>query len=286
MRVEPRQRRSRQAFWSRRTALAGGVVLAAAIVAHRYGTIGADFALSLIAFGLALAAFALLSALSAFAVIWRQGRKGTGAAVQGLLLALVILAYPAALAVPLFSLPALSDVTTDIETPPAFSAVDWPHPVPQPNALAAQRLAYPDAVPRAYAVDAELVFNELAAIVADRGWDLRRAVPPEVILAPVAEAADDPPAAVPAEPDNGAAPAPPAPQETYRSGWIEAVAATPLLAFPEDVVIRVAPGPTGTVVDIRSASRHLAHDLGSNARRIAGIFEDLEGRLSLPAPGD
>ena len=68
--------------------------------------------------GLMLALAAAGCALVAFARIWTEGRRGFGLAVKGLLLACLILAYPAWFAFKALTLPALTDISTDIEDPP------------------------------------------------------------------------------------------------------------------------------------------------------------------------
>ncbi|MBE9538806.1 MAG: DUF1499 domain-containing protein [Proteobacteria bacterium] len=53
------------------------------------------------------------------------------------------------------------------------------------------------------------------------------------------------------------------------AGIIEAVATTSIMAFKDDIVIRLMRGAeNGTVIDLRSASRVGQSDLGANARRI------------------
>ena len=53
-----------------------------------------------------------------------------------------------------------------------------------------------------------------------------------------------------------------------------------MFAFSEDVAIRVRAEEDETVVDMRSASRFFAHDLGSNARRISSFLNELDARLA------
>jgi uncharacterized protein (DUF1499 family) len=66
---------------------------------------------------------------------------------------------------------------------------------------------------------------------------------------------------------------------------IEAVARTPILGFQDDFVIRLLRSPEGTRVDLRSASRRGAHDLGQNARRIRRFLADLDAVLQPEASG-
>ena len=60
------------------------------------------------------------------------------------------------------------------------------------------------------------------------------------------------------------------------SGRIEASATTPWFGFTDDVVVRIAPAPGGSRIDVRSVSRVGKSDLGVNARRI----RDFLGRMT------
>ncbi len=62
-------------------------------------------------------------------------------------------------------------------------------------------------------------------------------------------------------------------------GRIEATATTRIMRFKDDVVIRLRAHDGGTRLDIRSASRVGRSDLGVNARRIRGFFEELDSYL-------
>jgi hypothetical protein len=57
------------------------------------------------------------------------------------------------------------------------------------------------------------------------------------------------------------------------------VATTLVFAFRQDVVIRIVPDGDGTRVDMRSAARNAAHDLGSDADRVRRFFADLDNAL-------
>jgi len=71
---------------------------------------------------------------------------------------------------------------------------------------------------------------------------------------------------------------------TVRDGIIEAVARTPILGFRDDVVVRIRPTIDGARIDIRSASRYGRHDLGTNAKRVRGLIDDIDDVLSTPQP--
>ena len=272
MRIEPRQRRSSLARWSRRTAVAGLIVLAITITGHRSQLFASDATLVLIAIGLALAGFAVLMAFLAFIAIWRDGRAGARLALHGLVLAIVMLAYPMLLVSRMIALPAIADISTDTVAPPEFAAIRWSHPLPSPEAIEAQQTAYPEIVTRSFPEDAERVFAELGAIVESKGWEIVRLIGPGIAAPAIAVTPPDPdqPASALFEPS---------------PGWIEAIARTPIVAFREDVVIRITPDQTGAIVDIRSASRTFTHDLGSNAQRIVDLLAALEDRLSIGPDG-
>ncbi|MCK7597227.1 DUF1499 domain-containing protein [Microbulbifer sp. CAU 1566] len=61
-------------------------------------------------------------------------------------------------------------------------------------------------------------------------------------------------------------------------GRLEAVARTPVLGFTEDVVVRVQKEGQGVKVDVRSASRARAADLGSNGQRIRVFLKKMKKR--------
>jgi len=69
------------------------------------------------------------------------------------------------------------------------------------------------------------------------------------------------------------------------SGTVEAVAESPLFGFQDDVVIRVRPDGSGSVVDVRSKSRDGKGDMGANAGRIRAYVAALEQPGAGAAPG-
>jgi hypothetical protein len=71
-----------------------------------------------------------------------------------------------------------------------------------------------------------------------------------------------------------------------RAGLLSAEARTRMWKFVDDVEVRVTLDPHGwTRVDVRSASRVGAADLGTNARRIARFLHRLDGRLHRAGEG-
>lgn len=208
---------------------------------------------TVIAIGFLCAALAALAAVAAFVSIWRSGATGLGAALRGFIVGLAVLALPAYGGWKVVTEPRLNDISTDLANPPpldraALDRAASDAPIVAPTAVDAnlQHQAYPDIVPRHYPVSTERVFTEAKAIVDKRGW--------RVLLAK--------------EPD-----------EKDPGGLIEAVAQTLVFGFRQDVAIRMVEDGDGTRVDMRSAARTAAHDLGSDAQRVRSFFDDLDSAL-------
>jgi uncharacterized protein (DUF1499 family) len=150
-------------------------------------------------------------------------------------------------------LPRLIDISTDPHDPPQFeraqfdrTAEDRPIADPGDAEIAAQQDAYPDIVPRHYPVSTARVFDEAKTIVDDRHWRILTAREPS---------------------------------ETDETAHLEAVATTPIFGFRQDVAIDIVPDGDGALIDMRSAARNAAHDLGEDADRIRGFFGDLDAAL-------
>lgn len=203
-----------------------------------------------------LAGLALVAATIALRSVWRDGDQGAGTAIGAIVLALVALVLPALVVVDLARLPRLADVSTDVIDPPLFTAAPDAvvmRPLPGEALQAAQLAAYPAIVPRHYPLSPERVYQAIESLAGARGWRITDARAPDA--------------------DN-------------EVGWIEAGATTFLLALPVDVVIRVIADGSGTLVDMRSAVRIGAHDLGDDAARIGGFFADLDTSLQGVAEPD
>ncbi len=233
-------------------ALAIPVLLIAAI-GHRAGFVDTASTFAVIALGFSLAALAVIAALGALVVIWRDGRRGAGQALRGLVLGLVVLSMPGYGAWMVLSEPRLQEVSTDLVHPPDLSAAaadrapgDQPVDPADPDDADLQREAYPDIVPRHYPVSTARVYEEAAALVARRDWR---------VLAKQE------------------------PTDSNPTGTIQAVATSLIFAFRQDVAIRIVPDGDGSLVDMRSQSRDSAHDLGGNAQRIKRFFRDLDNAL-------
>ena len=252
-------RMSRRAVWSHRLARFAVPVLLVTALAHRFALIDTPTALTLLAIIWAGSTVALLLGLSAMRAIWRLGIAGTGRAFAGIVTTLPILAVPLFFAGLLLRTPVLNDVTTDPADPPQFAAAaslrdSLANAVAYPGALAAERQlqAYPELRPFRLAMPAGEAFPIVAEVARDQGW---RVIASEAPSGPEA-------------------------------GRIEAVASTLLMAFRDDVAIRVAPDGEGSRIDIRSASRYGSRDFGTNASRIRSFLFALRERAAPTAGGE
>jgi uncharacterized protein (DUF1499 family) len=252
---------SRLAIWSRRIALFSLVATFIAIVVVRSGALEIVPALSTLGGALALAMLAILLAFGAAVSIWKDGVGGIGEAVTGLLIGLVLIAYPLYVGVKAYKLPAIYDITTDPIDPPRFDAIARlrprdANPVTYAGLYTAeqQRTAYSDIEPDMTSVSPQEAYDAAMKVITKRKWHVVDARPPQ-----------------------GTAP---------RDDLLEAIARTPILGFRDDVAVRVRATHEGARIDVRSASRYGRHDLGTNAARVRSLIEDIDDVLATPAKGE
>ena len=247
---------SRLASWSGRLAWFALAVALMSIFIVRTGFLEMGPALATFGAALVFAALAILLALGSFVVIWRQGLTGLGRAIGGMMLGILLLAYPGYLAYRATKLPAINDITTDTARPPRFGELARLRPrgtSEYPARFAAlQQKAYPDIEPLQYDAPAATAYRVSLAIVTKRGWNVIDTQPP--------------------------APG--------RPGDIEAVARTLIMGFRDDVVVRVSAVGSGSRIDVRSASRYGTHDFGANAKRVTSLLSDIDEAMddALSAP--
>ncbi|TMJ01425.1 MAG: DUF1499 domain-containing protein [Alphaproteobacteria bacterium] len=241
---------SRLALWARRVAGFAVAVLLLAIVIVRGGILEIIPSLGAVGGAFILAMIAVLLALGAFVVIWREGLQGFGMAVTALLVGLAILGYPAYLGLKGYRLPAIADITTDPIDPPRFEAIARlrsrdANPIVYAGLRAAelQRAAYPSIEPLIVSVTPQMAYDAAVEVINKRKWRIVDAR---------------------------------APQAGRRDGRIEAVARTPIFGFRDDVVVRVRSDPDGARVDMRSTSRYGRHDFGTNASRVSALSEAID----------
>jgi uncharacterized protein (DUF1499 family) len=242
--------KSRLAVWSNRLALFALIAAILSTIVVRADLLEIVPAMATVAGALALAGAAIILAIGAVVVIWKDGLEGIGAAVAGMFIGLVVLAYPGYLATKAYRLPAINDITTDTVDPPRLEALARVRPrqgnpaaYPGAEVAAKQAAAYPELEPLVLSAPPVAVYETARAIVLKRGWRIieeRQPIP------------------------------------RRRDGHIEAVARTPIMGFRDDIVLRIRSDGEGSRVDMRSASRYGRHDLGTNAARVASLLEELE----------
>lgn len=140
--------------------------------------------------------------------------------------------------------PVIHDITTDLVNPPVFTQAlkirgesDNSLKIDS-DTLQLQHSAYPDLKTGHSTLDLTNAFTRATSVAREMGWEITLSDP--------------------------------------QAGIIEAVATTRIMAFKDDIVIRIKPDKTGTQLDLRSASRVGQSDLGANARRIGEFMRRYE----------
>jgi uncharacterized protein (DUF1499 family) len=245
---------SQTALWSRRLATFAIAVAAISVVLSRAQAVETTAGLAVFGAAVFVACVAVLFALSAAVIIWRTGRRGGAVAFASLILAGLLLAYPAWLAIEAVQLPVINDVSTDLVDPPDFSLSARAQAARgdfTPSALGngrsdEQRRAYPDIQPIVLDLEVDDAYQLVLKAVAARGWRIVEQAPPG---------------------------------GRQGLGHIDAIDRTLIMGFPDDITIRIRPLAGQTRIDIRSASRYGRHDFGANARRIMAFSDELQAQL-------
>ncbi len=222
--------------WGLRLAIAAPVIAIVLLALFRLGVM--DFRLPLLGVAVAtlLAAIALLLAL--LALMGGYGGDGVHTQKAGIavVLALVVLYMPLSTLRKGGNVPPIHDISTDLDTPPVFSAVPATRAASD-NSLdinadvqAQQKAFYTELAPLRLAGSPSDNFAKALAAAEAMGWDI------------VAQDAS--------------------------AGTLEATATTAMFGFKDDVSIRLTSDAGATKVDVRSASRVGISDLGANAARI------------------
>ena len=115
------RRVSRMAEWARTVSAFSLVLFVTAGVGHRYGLVETVAFLWTLALVAALALLGLALAAGGFSHLWRHGDKAGRASLAATLLSLFVLMPYAAGTWLYMRLPALTDISTDLEDPPRFT---------------------------------------------------------------------------------------------------------------------------------------------------------------------
>lgn len=248
------------ARWTGRIALFSLVVLAFAIVGHRFFGLATPVLLSLVQLALAGALVSVILAVIVAVRIWRHGGVGTARVVTAIVVGGGMLAWPLSFYPTIKRMPAINDITTSPANPPPFNALAGSRAAPANGTAydashfaALQQASYPDLVPLKVNRSCEETFDLVVDAVRRERMRIVRETPP-------------------AE-DNG------------RVGSLEAVDRTLIIGFNDDVAIRVTGDDANAEVDIRSASRYGRHDFGRNVARVRDLLHEIVVRLESTIPG-
>ena len=174
-----------------------------------------------------------------------RGRRGFVLSLMGLLTAVVIAGVPGFFWQRAHQVPAIHDITTDMDNPPLFVMI-----IPLrksaankaeyggPEIAAKQRAAYPDIVPLELSNPPHQAFEQALSAARSLGWRIIDAKEPQ--------------------------------------GRIEASDTTFWFGFTDDIVVRIAAAGRGSRIDVRSVSRVGKSDIGTNARRIRGYLKKIQ----------
>ena len=228
---------SRAIRWPGYLAIALLVLIPIAILIVRSG----NWQQGLMLYAIACAASGLLLAWFILALVlprFRDQRDAIlrfgAASVPGAFLLVLVFAGP--------DVPPIHDITTDPDDPPRFTDIvveargDNANPLDLESDVIEQQIeAYPDLETLVSERSIRDTFERSEQIARDLGWEILNS--------------------------------------DLNAGRIEAVDTTAVMAFKDDIVIRVRSNADGTLVDLRSVSRVGVSDLGANAERIRAFSE-------------
>jgi len=240
-------RTSKLAIWSRRFGSFALPLSVLPVWMHRNQMLNSETFQLLFLLAIILASLAVLTGIVAYFRLWQTGDHGWGKSTFGIFLGLLCLspiAYGANLAA---SYPFANDVTTDLQRPLELYA-NVQTGLRTPLTPDATVTAFPGVLSRNYDLSPVAVFEQVENLVRQRNWDIRVMRKPGF--------------------SDGA-------------GSINAMAMT-FLGWRDEVAIRLLPVPSGTRLDMRSASLNGAHDLGTNGKRIEQFLADLDAAVLQP----
>ena len=246
--------------WASRAALFAFGLIAAAAFLHRVVGMETPVAFNLLVVGMGVAVLSILAALAASVMIWRTGRPGTARILFAVTLSLALIAAPLLGLAWVREHPLVSDITTDFDNPPGFSAVlhhrgPGSNPPGYDRARSAdeQRRAYPDIRPLRIERSSEEVYAAVVDAVKRLKIHPEREEPPDL--------------------------------ETGTPGMIEAVDRSLVMGLYDDIAIRVSGTAETARVDIRSAARFgVGADMGRNAERVRELIKEIHARIDATMP--
>lgn len=250
---------SRAAVWSPRFGGLAFLILLFSVLLQRFSAINVVDFILLIIISACCVVVSLFLAEKALYSLWMYGALGGMKALRGIIYSLIT-------ATPLvlfwgfwFAFPALHDVSTDTQNPPAFFRTIRPSDaLPLKSVLveqaALQMSIWPEMSGRRYDGSPDRIRESVLNVLAAYNWP---------VMAQREFQAEE--------------------NELY----IQTMAKTFYLGFISDIVIRLTDEGNTTFVDMRSASRYLPRDLGTNAAFIIDFMDALDTEIaSLPLSQD
>jgi uncharacterized protein (DUF1499 family) len=236
--------------WWAKAIMVGGVVAAVCLplgaLGAKVGIWGFQGGFMLLAVGTVLATIAFFLGIVAYVVCINKKlipeRKSilVGVAISAVILVVMGMQFSAAT-----SVPAIHNISTDTERPPQFDTLVAVREAEGANPLAYDAAALAAPQRQAYPYVKPLISAEPPAVMLDRAVQVLEDMGVEIV------------------------------DVNETAGRVEATATTFWFGFKDDVVVRVRPEGSGSVVDVRSVSRVGQSDLGANARRIGEILNGL-----------
>ncbi len=282
---------SKSAIWCRRLAVFAIPYFLGTIIMYRLDKMTYDQTIGLLGFGFIILIVSILFAVRAMVQLWNEGAKGGKKTIFGLSLSVMMLAPFLIIAVQAMRYPPINDVSTNIFSPPVFSAktlgirrargVSLLNDVEteiDEDEMASMLLAYPKIGPRRYPAGPERVYKAVSEIVKDRGWSITdiRGLPGGVEETKVKAESTKKNAK---KSKKAAAKNSGMEAATDNDIFLDAVSSTLFMAFKNDVVIKIVSEEENTLVEMRSAGRWGRHDFGENARIIEKFMRDLDQNL-------
>jgi uncharacterized protein (DUF1499 family) len=140
--------------------------------------------------------------------------------------------------------PPIHDITTDIQDPPTFTQAEQQRGASansleiDKDAIAQQQTAYPDLQTLRSTLSIDAAFDRALQVANNMNLEVYH--------------------------------------QDRNAGIIEAVDTTSIMAFKDDIVIRVRSNAQGTLLDLRSVSRVGIGDIGANTKRIRSFQQQFE----------
>ena len=222
-------------FW---LALLSVIALAISGPGSRLGLWNFRFGFTLMRYSAMLGLVAALICIVILFVSLRSGFSSLAVlAIAGIVIGLFTFGNLALIAINSKHIPRINDITTDIKNPPQFAALlqfrknaPVPSMYPGPDTAANQLQAYPGIKPFVSGLSTGDAFDRALKTGVKMGWKIL--------------------------------------DSNMADGHIEATDTTFWYGFKDDIVIRIMPTKTGSIVDMRSTSRVGKSDFGTNAKRI------------------